>query len=273
MTRMAVYSDLHLEFGDFPRPDVDADIVVLAGDIHTKHRAWQNGRADEFFGCPVVAVCGNHEFFASKIDTAVTKTRTAAAGKGIVLLEREVAVIAQVRFLGCTLWTDFRLFAGDNMAQVKHDASHCVGDRYAGGMNDFRCIRVADEGDRKFRPVDAARIHAASVAWLDDRLSEPFEGATVVITHHAPSLKCVPEQWLGDRRTCAYASRLDWLIEKHQPAAWCYGHIHEGCPEFRIGMTRMVSNPRGYFPNHLNPNFDPGRVIDVAEVRVPGPCR
>jgi hypothetical protein len=34
-----IYSDLHLEFASFdPRP-ADADLVILAGDIHTKTRS------------------------------------------------------------------------------------------------------------------------------------------------------------------------------------------------------------------------------------------
>lgn len=263
MPRIAVYSDLHLEFGPFQKPAVDADVVVLAGDIHTKHRAWQDGQADEFFGCPVVYVAGNHEFYNSKIDTGLEKIRVSAAAKGMTFLERNEAVIAGMRFLGCTLWTDFRLFAGDDLNRVKSDAALCVGDRYSGGLNDFRCIRIAKEGYRRFRPRDAARLHAASVAWLDERLTEPFGGSTVVVTHHAPSLKCVPEQWLSDRRSSAYASHLDWLIEKHQPAAWLSGHIHENLPPFQIGETLMVSNPRGYFPNDLNPNFREDLVVDV----------
>jgi len=272
MTRIAVYSDLHLEFGEFPRPNVHADVVVLAGDIHTKHRAWQEGRADAFFGCPVVGICGNHEFYSGKIDTAVAKTRVAAEAKGILLLECEGAVVSGVRLLGCVLWSDFKLFAGGDLQRLKDDANICVGDRYGGGLNDFRCIRVAADGYRRFRPLDAARLHAASVAWLDERLSEPFGGPTVVVTHHAPSMRCLPEKWLSDRRACAYASHLDWLIEKHQPAAWFSGHVHQSMPMFKIGRTLMVSNPRGYFPSDLNPNFRPDLVIDVPDGEVPVPA-
>ena len=48
--RVALYSDLHLEFGPFPKPQVDADLVVLAGDINTKARVWTEGSAAEFLG-------------------------------------------------------------------------------------------------------------------------------------------------------------------------------------------------------------------------------
>jgi predicted phosphohydrolase len=272
MARILVYSDLHLEFGPFPKPEVEADIVVLAGDIHTKGRVWGDGNAEEFFGCATVAVLGNHDYYSTKVDTAPAKARAAAAAKGITLLERDEVIIGNVRLLGCSLWSDFRLFAGDDIRRVKADATLCVGDRYSGGMNDFRYIRVEKDGYRKFRPLDAAMIHAASVAWLDGRLAVPHDGPTVVVTHHAPSIRCIPAKWLSDRRTAAYVSHLDWLIEKHQPTAWCYGHIHDPVPSFTIGETLMVSNPRGYYPNDLNPTFRPDLVIEVPDKPTPQPA-
>ena len=51
--RIHLLSDLHLEFEPFEPPAMDADVVVLAGDIHIKGRGvdW----AVETFSCPV---CG-----------------------------------------------------------------------------------------------------------------------------------------------------------------------------------------------------------------------
>jgi hypothetical protein len=57
----------------------------------------------------------------------------------------------------------------------------------------------------------------ASVAWLRERLAEPFAGPTMVIDHHAPSIQSLPPAELEDRRIVAYASHLDWLIEEGKP--------------------------------------------------------
>jgi predicted phosphodiesterase len=35
--RIRVLSDLHIEFFDLEPPEVDADVIVLAGDILTEH--------------------------------------------------------------------------------------------------------------------------------------------------------------------------------------------------------------------------------------------
>ena len=36
--KIQLLSDLHIEFEDYMYPDNDSDVVVLAGDIHTKDR-------------------------------------------------------------------------------------------------------------------------------------------------------------------------------------------------------------------------------------------
>jgi predicted phosphodiesterase len=58
--RIRLLSDLHLEQGPWASPDVDQDVVVLAGDIHKAMAgiAW----AGQHFSCPVIYVPGNHEY-------------------------------------------------------------------------------------------------------------------------------------------------------------------------------------------------------------------
>lgn len=247
MTRIAVYSDLHLEFAPWTLPKSGADFAVLAGF----------GDARDAFGCPVVAVLGNHEHYGGKVEATIRKTRPAAERLGVELLENQETAIAGVRVLGCTLWTDFRLFAGDDECRMKLDASLC-----AEKMTDFRVIRVAGDGFRRFRPKDAAMTHCASVAWLRERLAVPFDGPTVVVTHHAPSPRSIPARFAGDRLSAAYASNLEPLIEEFRPALWVHGHIHDSV-DYRIGTTRVLCNPRGYVPDEANAAFREDLVVEV----------
>lgn len=229
---------------------------MLAGDTYTKNRCLP-ANATDAFGCPVVAVLGNHEHYGGKVETTSAKTRQAAEARGVVLLENEEAVVAGCRVLGCTLWTDFRLFAGDDDVRMKMDAAHCV-DR----LTDFRVVRVAKDGYRRFRPKDAAMLHLASVAWLRERLAQPFDGPTVVVTHHAPSARSIPPRFAEDRLSAAYASDLDGLVEEFSPALWVHGHVHESC-DYMLGGTRVVCNPRGYVPHEVNPAFRDDLVVEV----------
>lgn len=259
MPRIFVCSDLHLEFAPWKPPRTGADFAVLAGDTYTKSRCLpaSMGDARNAFGCPVVAVLGNHEHYGEKVERTLDKTRPAAERMDVTVLEREETVIKGVRVLGCTLWTDFRLFAGDDDVSMKLDAARC-----ADGLTDFRVIRVAGDGYRRFRPKDARMIHLASVAWLRDRLAVPFDGPTVVVTHHAPSKRSIPARYAEDTLSAAYASHLDWLIEETRPALWVHGHVHDSC-DYRIGDTRVVCNPRGYVPSEPNPNFREDFVVEV----------
>ena len=60
--KLHILSDLHIEFGPFTLPNTDADVVILAGDIHVGTRGieWAT-RAIE--GKEVIYVIGNHEYY------------------------------------------------------------------------------------------------------------------------------------------------------------------------------------------------------------------
>jgi hypothetical protein len=259
MPRIAVWSDLHLEFAPWTPPKTGADFALLAGDIYTKSRCFPAGfgEAQQVFGCPVLAVLGNHEHYQGKVDRTLTKMRPAAEQAGVQVLECEEVVLSGTRVLGCTLWTDFRLFAGDDDAAMRADAAAC-----AQRLTDFQAIRVSKDGYRRFSPQDAARLHKASVEWLCARLATPFDGPTVVMTHHAPSLRSIPARYQADRLSAGFASRLDGVIAQFQPALWVHGHIHDSL-DYQIGQTRVICNPRGYIPDEPNPAFDQVLVVEV----------
>ncbi len=246
--KIRILSDLHTEFAPFDPPVTDADVVVLAGDVGPGTRGLDWARA-AFGDTPVVYVAGNHEFYRHAIPKLTGELAREAAGSTIHFLENAEVVVAGVRFLGCTLWTDFDLF-GDRI----HSAAAAQA-----SMTDFRLIRVAP-GFRRFGPGDARTIHLRSVRWLHERLLVPFAGPTVVVTHHAPSTRsCAPSR-RDDPLNPAYASDLEWMMDGSADL-WIHGHTHF-CVDYRIGGTRVVSNQRGYPGEHIA-GFDPAMVLDL----------
>lgn len=247
--RLHVLSDLHLEFAPFQPPATEADVIVLAGDIHTG----ANGLrwiAETFPERPVLYVLGNHEFYGQKIPALTQRLKEQTRGSRVHLLENDRIELNGVVFLGTTLWTDFNLGGDPVRAEIAA----------ALGMTDFRRIRVTP-GYRRFRPADARRRHQASRAWLESELALARGRTCVVITHHAPSPRSISAVYAGDPLNAAFASDLEPMIEASGAALWIHGHLHNA-RDYRVGSTRVVNNPRGY-PTELRTGFDPALVIEV----------
>lgn len=229
--KLGVLSDLHLpNRGTLPHPAQAADVVVLAGDIGVGLQgvAW----AKSVFGCPVVYVCGNHEYYGHDMDALETQLQEYVSGTGIAVLNNSATVIEGVRFVGATLWTDFRLYG---TPAVSARLAHL-------GMNDYRVIGK-DGG--ALMPTDTAVLHQLSRAYLERTLAEPFDGPTVVVTHHAPSLRSVAPRFKDDPYTPCFASNLETLVASSGAALWIHGHAHDSA-DYVLGTTRVIANPRGY---------------------------
>jgi predicted phosphodiesterase len=248
--KIHVLSDLHLEFAPFEAPATDADVVVLAGDTHpgTRGLAWAR---EAFPTQPVIYVCGNHEFYGQSIPKHQNRLRDLARGTNVHLLDNESLSIAGVRFLGCTLWTDFALFGDPRIAGYEATQR----------MTDFRRIRL-DPRYQRLRSVDACALHHQSRRWLQAELSAQVAGPTVVVTHHAPSPRSLPDENREQLLSAAYASDLDEFVATSRASIWIHGHMHEACT-YRLGATRVVCNPRGY-PDEVNHGFDAGLLVEVC---------
>ena len=131
----------------------------------------------------------------------------------------------------------------------------------ANGMNDHRRIGWQKEPWQRFRPQEALLLHHRSRAYLTEMLATPFDGPTVVITHHAPHWDSVHPRFRSDPVTGAFASDLSGLIIQHQPNLWVHGHVHNSS-DYRVGTSRIVCNPHGY--GNENPAFNGQFVVEVG---------
>ena len=254
--RLHVLSDLHLERGGGPPPVVaDADVLVLAGDIGPGTAGLEAAAAWAPAGQPVLYVSGNHEPYGGALPEITGRLRIAAAADDrLRVLERDEHVLGGVRFLGCTLWSDFAV-AGDG---AERERAKAICRRI---VNDYTHIGWAPE-ERRLDPDDTVRLHATSRRWLEARLDAPFDGPTVVVTHHAP---LGPSEPIADplRRAIAgaFVSDLAPLMGAGRAALWVFGHTHRRV-DVEVAGTRVLSNPRGY-PHEPVAGFDPALVVEV----------
>ena len=147
--KIAVCSDLHLEFGDIDLKNTEnADVLILGGDIcvaadigkpdpnNFMEGARSNRITDFFKRCSfefphVIYVMGNHEHYHGDFATSGNKIKSLLESNmlsNVYLLDKDVKKIGDVTFVGGTLWTDMN----------KEDALTLF--HISRMMNDFRCV-------------------------------------------------------------------------------------------------------------------------------------
>jgi predicted phosphodiesterase len=271
--KIQIASDLHLErLAHFPGyraiAPADADILVIAGDIHHGVSA-----IDTFadWPVPVIYVHGNHEAYDAQYPAAVDAIRRHAYNRrhsgnsNVVHLENEACIIGGVRFLGCCLWTDYALPQEGQEQSTPDTAMEQAGKI----LFDHRMITMPDGGP--FTPQHALQLHRQSRAWLEQQLAQTFDGPTVVVTHHGAHPQSVHARFTGSPLNPGFVSDLTPLLA--QADLWIHGHVHDSF-DYAVAGCRIVANPRGYALNLRqaasleeiaweNPHFDPQLVVEI----------
>ncbi|MFN9475427.1 metallophosphoesterase [Acidovorax sp.] len=243
--KLLVYSDLHLDLCPFKLqldPDFlkTVDVVVLAGDT-TEGTGGLRWARETFSDKAIIYEDGNHEFYGQHWDKHIDVMRKLAKDHEVHYLEDDAVVIDGVRFLGCTLWTDYALHGANEKLMAMNTARH--------RMSDYQRIKITRplemywQHKHRLIPAMAGRRHEASRQWLDEQLGMGDPENTVVVTHHAPHAQSIPEEFQGHPLSPCYASDLDALMGK--AGTWIHGHIHESL-DYQVRGTRIVTNPRGY---------------------------
>ncbi len=241
--RINYFSDVHLEFGDQALPNTDADIVVAAGDIGVFDQGVDWLKA---IGKPVLYVAGNHEFYNNEYNRVLNTLRKECEGTNIVFLEKDQVIIQGVRFLGCTLWADLYIEGEQKAVAIGKS------------LNDFRRV---DYDSEAFNQKHFSALHHESKAWLEAELVKPYQGKTVVITHHAPT----EWSWIetpNALKKMAYCNDLKALFHEYEIAVWFHGHVHN-MGDYRIADARILSNTRGYVGRRMVSGFDINKIVDI----------
>lgn len=238
--KIALYSDLHLEtmrkypaLAVVPTPPEDAELLILAGDIHQGTQGL--AALAELGSKGHIYVAGNHEYYHHDIDILDKQLAELADQTGLHYLQRTSVVIEGVRFLGCTLWTDYNIQPGWRFG------AELVARAF---LPDYKLIRYRG---KQFSPAMGIDLHHQNVEWLQAALDEPFDGKTVVVTHHAPHPQSIHPRFNLSPINAAFVSDLEHLMGKAD--VWVHGHMHDSF-DYTVHQhgqsTRVLVNPRGY---------------------------
>lgn len=253
--KIGYYSDLHLEFENLKLINDEADVVVLAGDIHSGVQGvkW----ASNNFKQQVIMIPGNHEFYTRKninLQQIIYGMRTAAKGTNVNILNNENIVIDGVNFIGSTLWTDFNLYGKQDIAML-----------LAGQMiNDYSFIKMPTEHmvNRLFTTNDALALYKEAIAFIHSSIQ--LNAQNVIITHYGVDERCSNPRFHRDHLTAAFNSDLKEFIttNKNKITAWIYGHTHFNL-DFEIENVPILTNQRGYAPEELVSNFKKNKLLYI----------
>lgn len=261
--KLAIASDLHLEFGDIDLVNKEnAEVLILSGDIMLAHilhnrpresytpeeladlgkkklrghafRSFLDMVSKEF--PEVVYVAGNHEFYNGKWVGSIQDLRKECEYySNIHFLERNAWTYKDITFVGGTLWTD--------MNRQDPMTLHAIQDM----MNDFHIIHNDEHGYTKLRPMHTVHRHRQTVGYIKSVIENNPNARYVVVGHHAPSHKSIHVKYVGSTLMNGgyYSDLSDFILDHPQIKLWTHGHTHEKF-DYEIGECRIVCNPRGY---------------------------
>lgn len=190
----------------------------------------------------VVYVPGNHEYYHNDIQKWKSVVEVHAKqfpNLTFSTTEVEQAEIDGVRFIFGTLWGH---------------GGHSLADRARVGwtLNDFSIIR---NGGRRFTVPDMCEINQKHSKAIVDFLKVPFDGKTVVVTHHLPAEALCAERF-GTDINGGFASREEYILNSdYGPDYWIFGHTHDTYDQM-FHKTRVLCNPKGYPGEHRDNKFN-----------------
>jgi predicted phosphodiesterase len=258
-----VISDLHLEsvtddlyetYREIASEKI-ADCIILCGDIDNRTRSIYFIKYLVDLGYTVFYIPGNHEYEDSKFDH-VDSYYEAIDLEGFYYLNNRVAEFENFRIIGSTLWASADTLSIDPLdGPVFSDSVDYFVRQKLEFMIDFTSIHGfnVDKMAEKFKK---------NYEFIIEQCSKPFNGKTIVATHHAPSFESCLARYRENITNHAFASELDFVIEMNDIDYWLHGHMHNSS-DYMIGDTRVICNPRGNPMTNLNWNFDKNKIISL----------
>jgi predicted phosphodiesterase len=158
--KLAIASDLHLDFKDLPDAffQEKADVLLLAGDTCESRYLKKFEKTFKKI-CnhykEVFLICGNHEFYHNFYpDTLEEMDKFATKFDNLFFLNNDVVHLHGYRLIASTLWTDCNKRNPLTVDVVKD------------GVKDYKLIKVLDSHYRKLHPRDTIRLNDTSVKFI-----------------------------------------------------------------------------------------------------------
>ena len=251
--RIRLLSDLHLEGFFFKYEDHGEDLVILAGDIHTRNR-----HEDFLDKIPehikIIMVPGNHEYYHSCFQEVNEYFKYLEKDiKNFHFLNNESIDIDGVSFFGGMMCTDFKLYGEANQYTSAIKAQK--------GISDFYYSEILDANTgvkRQWTVSDHKEQYDVYNQAFDAWIKTVTNKKKVAISHFLPSeMSCDPQFKVSDLNPYFMTindSRVK-LVD-----VWVHGHTHSTA-KYTLDNTQVYCNPKGY--GSENKSFKPDFIFEV----------
>lgn len=234
--KIRLLSDLHMEGYYFQYQADNEDVIVLAGNIHSKSR-----HEDLLKQIPsnisVILVAGNTEYYESNFDDVNAQLKQLTQQyPNFHYLQNESIKIGDVNFYGGTMFTDFKLHGDDVTASRQYAQDK---------MSDFSRIY---KNNKLWTTKDHEAEHKKFVKGLVKFLSKPHE-KRVVISHFMPTYASSKSKSSSKLDPYFIANMEQYMGWK---GFWLCGHGNN-YKKVSVGDTKIEMNAKGY-----NVDPDPG---------------
>jgi Icc-related predicted phosphoesterase len=259
--KLRIIADIHSDINKSKNYQFDFgdDFIVACGDISGDRFTTENWiKANIKNG---VFVEGNHLGYNHiTFDSGDTKENSIKYLKNrfktgnIRFLENNIHIVEDIVFVGCTLYSDFSLY--DKPIYCSRLALK--------SMNDFRYVQVKNKDIvRTLGPEDTVKWYKRSVNFINKTCKSYPNKKIVVVTHYAPSIDSISEEYKYDLLSAAFASNLELIMKENDNLIlWCHGHVHSDVDYTKFG-TRVVCCPWGYFNENNKDVSNYGLIIDT----------
>ncbi|GAA5215707.1 metallophosphoesterase family protein [Corallincola platygyrae] len=232
---------------------MDADLVILAGNIDRGDAGvrW----ALRHFSQPVLYILGVSEYFGLKLERVPPSLKELCKGSNVKILNEKAKTFDQFRFIGATLWTDYRLL-GTQVSSATLAAANC---------EEFRTIQKdRPKSHLPITPDDLIKTYIKSLKFICKSIKDARKEKLkpIVLSHHGPLPSALPPSMQSHLLAPAMASDLSEEIRSHKPKLWVHGHTGITA-NYQHAKTQILSNARWQPDGELNPAFDAGMIVEI----------
>lgn len=228
-----IVSDLHLEYKNSYRFfKMAVPNIALLGDIgnprfssYEKFITMLSSNYENVF-----LVSGNHEYWNissdknkiwTKEETDIYIENIVSKYNNVYYLNNKSVKINGIKIVGSTLWSYI-----DGANKNLH-------------IGDYDMISYKTEKNMRL----SNKMFFENIKYLQKNI-ETCDLPIIVLTHHLPSFKFIPDKYKNNRYNYAYASNIDHMI-KDPIKIWLAGHTHYFVDK-TINGVRCCVNPYGY---------------------------